>query len=349
MNDDHSVKLKDGRKLQVSILTYPIAGEDQVALIQLWRSEWKKTDFDWLESMNGDYSNTLKIQSVMGKIDGQAVATATVCYPCVDAEVSVIEGVLTLRNCRGLGIASYLTNIAAELAFAAGCEVCYLGNRYSQGSVYLRCGFERLTGVAMRRAAPGGDDHETRCFGPGQRTSIRQANWGDLPGVSCFIAQPLDCLVVDYPRGLLSAKYVGLSRCVSNFPQIWYNVNELGGSMCMLIGEKAHRVLGFATFTPEAGPARRHRAVIDVVVHDHYQDKAQQILDVLLGKAAQENIQVLRAYVAASDTKKADWFKLAGLRPVAELPGELRVNEEMIDVMVWERTLLNPKPTSHLS
>ena len=349
MDDNYSIQLKDGRHLEVTVLTYPIPGEDQITLIQLWRSEWQRTDYDWLEAMNGDYSDTFRIRSIIGRIDGQAVATATVCYPCVDAEVCVIEGVVTLGSCRGLGIASRLTNMAVELSLAAGCQVCYLGNSYQEGSVYLRCGFERLTGVVMRRAAPGGDDYESRCFGLGQGTSIRGAQWGDLPGVSCLLAQPLDCLVLDYPRGILSCKYAEPQSCVGNFPRIRYNVNERGGSMYMLVGEKAHRVLGFGSLTPEAGPAHRHKAVIDIGVHDNYQDKGQELLEVLLSKAEQEKIQAVRSYVATPEAKKAEWFERAGFDRVAELPDELRLGEKDIDVIVFEKIIVDQKVKPNLS
>ena len=339
MGDNYSIRLKDGRQLEATVLTYPIRGEDQITLVQLWRSEWQRTDYDWLEAMNGDYSDTFKIRSIIGRIDGQAVTTATVCHPCVDAEVCVIEGVVTLESCRGLGIASKLTNMAVELAFAADCEVCYLGNSYQEGSVYLRCGFERLSGVVMRRAAPGGDDYESRCFGPGQKTSIREAQWGDLPGVSCLLAQPLDCLVLDYPRGIVSCKYTEPKSCVGNFPRVWYNVKERGGSMYMLIGEKAHQVLGFGTLTPEAGTARCHKAVVDIAVHDNYEDKAQEILEVLLSTAEKEKIQTVRSYVADSDGKKTNWFEKAAFSGVAKLGGELRVGEKAIDVIVLEKVI----------
>ena len=339
MDDNYSIRLKDGRQLEAKVLTYPIPGEHQITLVQLWRSEWQRTDYDWLEAMNGDYSDTFKIRSIIGRIDGQAVATATVCCPCVDAEVCVIEGVVTLGSYRGLGIASRLTNMAVDLAVAAGCQVCYLGNGYQGESVYLRCGFERVTGVVMRRAAPGGDDYESGCFSPGQQTSIRRAQWGDLPGVSCLLAQPLHCVVLDYPRGILSCKYAEPQSCVGNFPRIRYNVNERGGSIYMLVGQKAHRVLGFGSLTPEAGLAHRHKAVIDVGVHDNYQDKGQEILGVLLSKAEQEEIQAVRSYVAATEAKKAEWFEKAGFGRVAELRGELRVGEKAIDVMVLEKII----------
>ena len=82
MENQQIIRLKDDRTLDVEVLTYPIDVSSQAILIELWRTEWTTADYDWLQSMNGDYSQTLRIQAVLGRVDGQAAGTASVCYPC---------------------------------------------------------------------------------------------------------------------------------------------------------------------------------------------------------------------------------------------------------------------------
>ena len=79
----------------------------------------------------------------------------------------------------------------------------------------------------MRHAAPEAEDMEAVWYAGGQSTAIRPAVWGDLSGFACLVVQPLSTWVLDYLRGYLSGRYVSLMRCVSNFPNLYYDV--LGG------------------------------------------------------------------------------------------------------------------------
>jgi GNAT superfamily N-acetyltransferase len=336
MCNTRTAKLKDGRELQITIHVYPIAPPEQMTLIRLWRTEWDKTELDWLAAMNGDYSQTLAIHSAIGTIDGEPAGTATVYRAAEKPEVALVGSVLTHPDFRGCRVATHLVNTVVDSAFDAGCRVCFLSATRDPRSVYLRCGFEWWSGGVMRRAAAGFDDCESQFFAAGQVTSINEAAWGDLPGMTCLVIQPLDCLVLDYPRAIHSAKYVALRWCVSNFPAVSYSVRERGGAMCVLTGERAHRVLGFATLTPERGPYCRHKAVIDLVTHDHYDHCAVEMLDWLFSTGAERDVETVQAFVAVCDQKKLQWFQSVGLKPVAMLPGQLRIDGKLIDVQVLE-------------
>ena len=330
---DEIIQLSDGRHLLTTWHTYPVAQAEQATLISLWQSEWTKTDFDWLPALNGAYSETLRIDSLVGTIEGVPVATATVLFPGNDPEVSVISSVITLPAYRRLGIAAQLTDRAAIRSFSAGCQVCYLGGT----SVYCRCGFDWYAGVIMRRAAPQAGECESHFFAPGQSTSVREAQWGDLPGTACLIAQRPDCLVIDYPRGLISGKYSAELRCVSNFPLLWDDATNHGGTVCVLAGEAAHRVLGVGTLTPGAGNSRRHVAVVDLFAHDHYATDASRILEYLIGQAVKRDVESLQAYVAVDDRNKMAWFEQARFKPVTTLTGQLRIEDRPIDVKILQR------------
>ncbi len=336
MEDQYSIRLRDGRTLEIEVLTFPIDSSRQKALIGLWRTEWTQGDYDWLRSMNGDYSRHLRIQAVLGTIEGRPAGTASVCYPCREPEVSVVGSVLTHPDCRRLGVAEALTGAVVDRSYRAGCRVSYLGATRDPRNVYLRCGFRWWNGGVMRREREDSSRCEEAFFATGQATSVRESNWGDLPAFACFVVQPWDTRVLDYPRALLSGKYVKLQRCVSNFPAVHEEAVARGGVLGVLVGQSPHRVLGFGSITPEPGQSRRHKAVIDVCSHDGYAEGAESLIRWLMSQAARRGIEHLQAYLAASDMGKQEWFRRFGLKPLARLPGQLRLEGERVDVLVLE-------------
>ena len=48
--------------MEVVHLTYPIGPADRMGIIELLQQEWARTDVDWLQSMRGAYSRTLRTQ-----------------------------------------------------------------------------------------------------------------------------------------------------------------------------------------------------------------------------------------------------------------------------------------------
>lgn len=336
MEKAKAIPLRDGRTLYIEVLTFPVDSARQSTLIGLWRTEWTGGDYDWLRSMNGDYSRHLRIQAVLGTIEGRPAGTASVCFPCREPEVSVVGSVLTHPDWRRLGVAEALTSAVVDLSFRAGCRVSYLGATRDPRNVYLRCGFRWWNGGVMRLEREDSVGCEEEFFAPGQAISVREANWGDLAAFACFVVQPWDTLVLDYPRALLSGKYVKLQRCVSNFPAVHEEAAPRGGVLGVLVGESPHRVLGFGSITPEPGEYRRHKAVIDVCSHDNYDGGADSLTRWLMSEAAERGVERLQAWVAASDADKQERFRRFGLKPLARLPGQIRLEGREVDVLVLE-------------
>lgn len=336
MSQSERVTLKDGRQMEVVRLTYPIGPADRMGIIELLQQEWARTDVDWLQSMRGAYAQTLRTQVALARVDGHAVGTASMAFACDRPRVGVVEDVMTREDFRGLGIAATLTEGLVQRAWEAGCRVVYLGNSPRQVSVYEKIGFRRLYGAVMRRAAPGETEPEKDFFAPGQQTSVRPANWGDLPGVACLMAQPMESLCLDFLRGLVSPRYAPPLRCVSNFTSLWYGMETLGGAMLALEGEDPHRVLGLGSITPGPAPLRGHSAVIDALAHDNYPQGVKHLLDRLVETARQKGIALLQAYAAATDSSKVEHFRAVGLTPVAMLPEAIRLKDRPVDAILLQ-------------
>ena len=60
------------------------------------------------------------------------------------------------------------------------------------------------------------------------------------------------------------------------------------------------------------------------------------MLSWLFSTGAERDVETVQAFVAVSDQKKLQWFQSVGLKPVAMLPGQLRIEGKLIDVQVLE-------------
>jgi predicted N-acetyltransferase YhbS/L-amino acid N-acyltransferase YncA len=322
--------------LATEILTYPLPGAAWPELLAFWQTEWPRTDVDWLEALRGTYAATLTIQLALARADGEIVGTASVYYPRASPEVCCIADVLTHPRMRGQGIAARLTDLAVASAFAAGCQVAYLGNKPTGGCVYEKVGFRRLRGAVMRRGAIGASAPEAGWYAAGQPMGVRETGWGDLPGVAALLAQPLGCEFADYPRGLVSLRRADPVRCVSAFTTVWNEVAQRGGTMLTLAGGSPHRVLGFGTLTPEPGPARSHRAVLEVAAHDNYAAGASLLTDRLLREARARSLAGVQAYASENDRTKLRVFRQAGLRSIGRMHDHARWGGQSFDVACLE-------------
>jgi GNAT superfamily N-acetyltransferase len=324
---------RTGPELAIRTIEYPASTQDAAMLIGLWRTEWTRGDFDWLSALSGDHGETLRWVSVVAFESDQPISTATVAFPRQDPEVCVVANVVTLPAHRGKGIGSAVTAAAVEVASSAGCRVSYLGSKAARREVYARAGFRPLSGVVMRRAAEPDPDPEAEFFAPGQQAAVREVEWGDLPGFACLCAQPWPVVFFDYPRGLPAAPQGRLDRCVSNFTVVLDEVTGRDGAMCVLVGERAHRLLGFGTLTPGPGWSRAHVGVLDLAVAEPYDPS--DLLGVLVTAAKDRGTSSLMSFASTSDTRRRRWLHSLDLKPVARLPAVVRTSAGLEEAEVF--------------
>ena len=153
MSQSGRVTLKDGQPMEVVRLTYPIGPADRMGIIELLQQEWARTDVDWLQSMRGAYSRTLRTQVALARVDGHAVGTASIAFPCERPQVGVVEDVMTRKDFRGLGIAATLTEGLVQRAWKAGVPGC-LSGQHATSAFGLR--EDRFPAPVRGRHAAGG-------------------------------------------------------------------------------------------------------------------------------------------------------------------------------------------------
>ena len=326
--------------MDIQSLTCPIAAEGQADLIRLWRTEWTRTDYDWLESMYGDYSSNLTIVCLLGYLDNKPVATASAMYKREAPELALLGSVVTHPDYRGRGLGGEVVEATVEVAAEAGCTDCYLGTSTRPRNVYTQHGFAWYRGAIMHRQLMGDSNLEDRYFAPGQPVQIREANWGDLPGFTLLSAQPIDSVMLDYARGLISSKFAEPKRCVSAFPTVFEDVAAHGGTMSLLCEPRRHRIFGFATLTPGPAPGRNQVVQVDAVTHDHYSDHLRELVDKVMGQLHNyPAAKVVQAHVPASDSVKAACLTGAGFEHVAILPAQLALGGQSVDVQLFQRRI----------
>jgi hypothetical protein len=164
-----------------------------------------------------------------------------------------------------------------------------------------------------------------------------------MPGLVHLLAQPLNTAVIDYPRCLLSVKVADPVRCVSAFPVMYDQVRQRGGVMLVLAARDSGRIFGLVTLTPGPAPGRAHSALIDFSSHDHYQQAMDPLLDRLRQEAADRDIEMLEAYIAVTDTAKADALSRGGLQTIAKRPGYFRFRGGAADTLIMSNA-----PASYL-
>jgi hypothetical protein len=337
---DDLIRLKDGELLPVKILRYPLSSADQAKVIELWLTEWEETGFGWLPWMNGVHAKALVSETAVAWWLDTAIATATVCYPSKDPEIGVVMNVVTRKDFRRRGIANHLTDLVVNRAFHSGCTAAYLGNTPTRHSMYENCDFVRLAGAFMRRIKPGAANLESSLFSAGQNTSVRPADWGDIPGFAALVAHPLETFLMDYPRGLVSSKYLAPERGLTQFSSVWYGSRRAGGDMHVLTGATTHRILGFGSFTPGLGTVKNFGADVDFVCHNAYLHQAALLLRSLINAGKANNfLRELRLVTAVSDEWKRQCASDCGFGEAIAVSEQLRFAKQEVALVAQKMSL----------
>jgi GNAT superfamily N-acetyltransferase len=322
----------------IQIWQCPLPQEESERLLGLLHIEWDSGDYDWRAAFRGEFSDTLTFRIAVATMNGEDAATACVVYPKEDPEIGVVNNVLTREAFRGRGLGAHLSECVTLLAFEAGCRAVYLGTTPRPDSVYLRIGYAFVNGGVMRRpAVEGSRFEEDDYFRPAQRTSIREAVWGDLPGFSALFTRRYEWLAGDFQRQLFSGRFVEQRRCASIFGHLREDVRRRQGVCCVLAGEKAHRILGVVSVTPGVAPVANHAAVADVLTHENYYAEAGGLLTECLRRAEASGVTTVAAYAAGLDVRKLEILREAGFSESAVLPDQIRVGDVCCPVHLLER------------
>ena len=333
-----SIPLKDGRVLETEILECPLSPDRQREVTELLQTQWPQGDLRREEALAGDYADTLRIVVVLGRENNRCIGTATVAFPVRAAELGVICDVMTLAEHRRSGIAGNVTQVAIEQFERHSPGPLYLGTLREGDAwrVYQRLGFEWYHGGVMRRVTESAAAFDDSYFAPGQTTCVRPAQWADLPGVSALLTRPYPLVAGNLEHEIYSPRWAPQNRCVSIFPTIYYDVSARGGACHVLVGERAHRILGLASIAPIDDPHQRHTGVLEITTHESHSDHGPALLKATLDAGRARGIGRVIARVPVPDRLKADWFRKLSARPAGRSPGSPQLQKIGVEVETFE-------------
>jgi ribosomal protein S18 acetylase RimI-like enzyme len=254
--------------------------------------------------------------------------------------IGLLGGVWAAPQVRRLGIASEATVATLAHFERQGGEAIYLGTVNPDAlRIYERLGFTTYSGI-VRRALVGGarDREETfdasyfRAAGP---TSVREATWGDHPGISALYFAPNDTVLLDAPTGKFASRVSPQTSCVGHLPPIWESTVGRAGLLAVLETDD-RRIVGTVALHRRAPPPVARRAILDFCLAPGV-DRSDQLLDFALARAGRQGLTSLAAYVCDRDESKAVALVSAGFRHVATIPRALEVDGEELGLRVFQR------------
>ncbi len=248
--------------------------------------------------------------------------------------IGSIGSVYTVPKLRRQGLASALVARACADFEQAGGRALYLatGNPGAR-RIYEQAGFVAYNGNVMRRVSPGisAQQLDEWLFGSADRKQVRSAHWGDLARATALFTRPHPWLIKDYREGIYSHPELPLQRCNSIFIALMLRSTQPGA--CLLVLETpGGGILGTASITPLDNQAQAETAELEIFVAPEHISEAPLLLDEVRNRARQRHVKRLLAWVAACDSGRMSLLEQAGFAQQAELPGQLVVGDQEIDL-----------------
>lgn len=251
-------------------------------------------------------------------------------------EIGALGFVCTDPDFRRRGIATALTQRACADFEATGGKALYLatGNPTAE-YIYQRAGFREYNGHVMRRISSDccAAEVDEWLFGPAPQKHVRSAHWGDLARVAALYTRPHPWLIKDYREGIYSHLQLPFGRCNSILTAMMLRATQPGA--CLLVLENpAGGILGTASVTTLHGQAQAATAELEVFLAPQHAADAPLLLGEVKDRVCQGHLERLLAWVAACDRDRMSLLKEAGFVKQADLPGQLIVGDQRIDLQL---------------
>lgn len=329
-------RLRTGETLTLRVLEPPLGSYAE--RIEYW---WRDIRGPLVA---GDLAATSLDRFFIGEIQGQYVASMTYAAAREVPDIAALEMVWTHPDQRRKGIADLLLAAALEDFRARGGRAMYLCTvNPHAAALYERHGFRPLIGDGMRYLVPGSEDFDRTYFAHAGAARSRPGTWGDLARISALYnqAEP-DWLIKDYPRRVFRGM-----RYEGHYRQIWKPCSEGCGQVSVLENASG-RVVGIASLVEMDSYYEQQVRVLECWACPAYLPQLPAHVEALVEQAARARVEVVQAYVAASDAEKIAILAAAGLREEARQAARLRSGDRRVDLLIYSRPLgradIAPRP-----
>ena len=162
-------------------------------------------------------------------------------------------------------------------------------------------------------------------------TSVRSANWGDLPYFIALLNYPHEWIVRAYNFGLIGLSvFDELGRSFMNFMKTLKADNP-----CLILEESNKRMVGTAYSSSLPAKSQSHVKAVDFLVHPNYYEEAPKLVKTLIGELSNREIEKIQTYVATPDNSKVNILRLCGFEKEAVMHQQLLIGSNKIDLEIY--------------
>jgi len=337
MTNHTDICISSKADIRIKRVTAPLDTETVWEIESFLLKIFEYGDYSFRSALSGKYHQTLNCTFFLANYNDFLIGAAGCLYAHNNPAVSIIGPVCVDAKFRRNGIGTKLISYAVEFLKTRGCKAVYLAVAADSPAVsfYKKLGFQKYKGVVMRRLFSS-EEIFGDCFNKSDDTNIRRVVWGDFPAVQALASFPAGICTFDFRRSIFSSRYVPPSTFLSFFPEMMKAFARYGGFANVLVSGYKETVVGIAHISKLPGKAQQHIAELDFFAHDNFIKHAQTLVDKTIEESRSLSIDRINCYCLACDRLKRSIFESLGARQIAVLPANVRINENLVDVLIYE-------------
>jgi N-acetylglutamate synthase-like GNAT family acetyltransferase len=324
--------------IEVHRVTTPLADGLAWEIESLLLKIFEYGDYSFRSALLGRYSDTLNCSFFLAKLKSNVIGVAGCLYANRNPGIAIVGPVGVAAEYRGDGVGTRLVASVINHLKLQGCMAVYLG--VSPGTTaadfYKALGFKRYKGVVMRFLLCSEAQFEKDYFGKCADVKVRQATWGDFPGIQGLMTYPCGMYTIDFQKNIFSSKYIEPTKFLSVFPEMMKTFAKHGGFANVLVAGHKENIVGFAHINRLPGEAQRHIAEFDFYVHDCFIDKAELLVQTTIKESACLGLNKIYCYCLNCDKIKLNIIKALCGTQVATLSENVFLKGIFEDVLVYE-------------
>ncbi len=269
---------------------------------------------------------------------------ATTSYTITPRGQAILSDVYTHPDYRGKGLAKKVLDATMETYKKYGARAVYLAAWEEWiRNIYRKYGFVNVGNMGERGSfkltlSDSGKDEVL--FRKGQKTTLRPMGLGDQADItSMFCAQHPGVVIKHYELGCylgsyFEAEFYVLQNQVTEGVVPEERKPKKGYRSYVLDGEET--ILGLGTVIPSGRRHEGHFGFLDIVIHPHYLEHYQEMLNKLENNFELDQVYV---YIEENEKFKIDFYEKNGYKKEAFLKNYLKIGDESFNIFIYEKKI----------
>ena len=324
--------------IEIQQVTAPLPWEFAWQIESFLLEIFEYGDYSFRSALRGEYAAGLCHVFFLALQNNRIIAAAGCLYSRRNHQIAILGPVAVAENFRRKGIASTLLERVIDHLICRDCQALYLAAPENNPArkLYRKIGFEKYHGIVMRRLLSDKPNFTDVYFNKSLATNIRPVNWGDFPAVAALMVEPCSMYSFDFREGLFSSRYVEPNRFLPVFPRMMKKMVRHSGWAEVLVAGGQENVVGIAHIARSSGEPRRHVAVLDFFIHDHFISMTTSLLEKIFQNITRLEVAKVNCHVPESDEIKRKAVEALDGKTIAILPKNVLIGGKYEDVLVYE-------------